>query len=458
VELSLTSVLYLALQEGSRGLELPALDFAYLGTRGIVGIVMLIHMFFAQLFVGYVIGSPILQAWGVRKGNAHMQRLSHALDRFNVLTFSVGATFAGMFLVLIVGLYPRVTAALFTHFFWFFPMIAMGAMVLTLLLLYVYHYRTRRRSIVAGLGAAFFILVWQAILTGVDTYMVTGGGAGEQPVQSGANLTFSSLGAALGSIFNPMFIPLDLHRTFGNLSWPAFAVAAWAAFRYRRAKSAEDKVFYDWAGSMGVMWGTIFLLLQPFAGFAIAYTMKAAYQPNAPMVQGTGGPYDRLVGSGADSWTSNLLYINLVLVVGLFVLSNLAMYLGVERHPEQTGRVPIRFFGLVAVVAGLYSISPIAAWPFLYMRYIMILLMVLATLGTTVAYVRGRRLFRYGSPRGGYRAVIMLVGVLAVALTMDMGYMKSNSRVPYTIYGQPQYRVDSERPITQQQIDLQTRP
>jgi cytochrome bd ubiquinol oxidase subunit I len=421
---------------------------------------MLIHMFFAQLFVGYIIGSPLLQAWGVRKGNAHMQRLSHALDRFNVLTFSIGATFAGMFLVLIVGLYPRVTSALFTHFFWFFPMIAMGAMVLTLLLLYVYHYRTQRRSIAAGLGAAFFILVWQAILTGVDTFMVTGGGAGEQTFQSGGNLTFSGLGAALRSIFNPMFIPLDLHRTFGNLSWPAFAVAAWATFRYRRAKSTEDKVFYDWASSMGVMWGTIFLLLQPFAGFAIAYTMKIAYQPNTPLVQGTGGPYDRLVGSGsgADSWTSNLLYINLVLVVGLFMLSNLAMYLGAERHPEQAGRVPIRFFGLVAVVAGLYSISPIAAWPFLYMRYIMILLMVLATLGATVAYVRGRRLFRYGSPRGGYRAVLMLIGVLAVALTMDMGYMKSNSRVPYTIYGQPQYRVDSERPITQQQIDLQTRP
>jgi cytochrome bd ubiquinol oxidase subunit I len=458
MELPMMSLFYLALQEGPKGLELPALDFAYLGTRGIVGIVMLIHMFFAQLFVGYIIGSPILQAWGVRKGNAHMQRLSHALDRFNVLTFSVGATFAGMFLVLIVGLYPRVTAALFTHFFWFFPMIAMGAMVLTLLLLYVYHYRTQRRSIVAGLGAAFFILVWQAILTGVDTFMVTGGGAGEQAFQSGGDLTFSGLGEALGSIFNPMFIPLDLHRTFGNLSWPAFAVAAWAAFRYRSAKSPGDKAFYDWAGSMGVMWGTIFLLLQPFAGFAIAYTMKAAYQPNAPMVQGTGGPYDRLVGSGTESWTSNLLYINLLMVVGLFVLSNVAMYLGAERHPERAGRVPIRFFGLVAAVAGLYSISPIADWPFLYIRYIMILLMVLATLGATVAYARGRRWFRYGSPRGGYRVVLMLIGILAVALTMDMGYMKSNSRVPYTIYGQPHYRVDSERPITQQQIESQTRP
>jgi len=188
--------------------------------------------------------------------------------------------------------------------------------------------------------------------------------------------------------------------------------------------------------------------------------MKAAYQPNAPMVQGSGGPYGRLVGSGpvADSWTSNLLYINLLMVVGLFVLSSVAMYLGSGRHPEQAGRMPIRFFGLVAAVAGLYSISPIADWPFLYMRYIMILLMILATLSTTVAYIRGRRLFRYGSPSGGYRAVLLLIGVLAVALTMNMGYMKSNSRVPYTIYGQPQYQVDSERPITQEQIEPQTRP
>jgi hypothetical protein len=179
MEFPAINLLYMALQEGPDTLDLPALDFAWLGTRGIVGIVMLIHMFFAQLFVGYVIGSPILQNWGVRKGNAHMQRLSHGLDRFNVLTFSIGATFAGMFLVLIVGFYPRVTSALFTNFFWYFPILAMGAMVLTLFLLYVYHYRTQRRSILAGLGAAFFILVWQAILTGVDTFMVTGGGAGE---------------------------------------------------------------------------------------------------------------------------------------------------------------------------------------------------------------------------------------------------------------------------------------
>ena len=460
MELPAMSALYLAFQEGAGGLELPPLDFSYIGTRGIVGIVMLIHMFFAQIFVGFVVGSPILQAWGMRKGNTRMQRLSEGLDRFNVFTFSLGATFAGMFLVLIVGFYPRVTSALFTHFFWYFPVLAMGVMVLTLLLLYAYHYRTQRRSIVAGLGAAFFILVWQAILTGVDTFMVSGGGESARTIQSGGNLTFSSLGEALGSIFNPMFIPMDLHRTFGNLSWPAFAVAGWAAFRYRWAKSVDGKAFYDWAGSLGVMWGTIFLLLQPFAGFAIAYTMKAAYQPNAPMVQGTGGPFDRLVGSGsgADSLTSTLLYINLLLVVGIFVFSNVAMYLGAGEHPERRGRLPIRFFGLLAAVAGLYSISPIAGWPFLYMRYIMILIMVLATLGAVIFYARARRMFAYGSPSGGYRAALMFLGVLAVVVSLNMGFMKSNSRVPYTIYGEPQYKVNSEKPITQEQIRSQAQP
>jgi len=439
----------LALAEGPRGLELPSLDFAVLGTRAIVGITMLIHMFFAQLFVGFMVASPLLQWWGTRKDDARMRRLSKALDRFNVLTFSAGATFAGMFLVLIIGLYPRVTATLFTHFFWFFPTLAMAAMGATIFFLYLYHYRTQRSSIAAGLGAAFFILLWQAILTGIDTFMVTGGGPGER-LQGGGDLTFSSLGDALGSMLNPMFIPLVLHRTFGNLSWPAFAVAGWAAFAYGRAKKPEDKEFYDWAGSMGVLWGTVFLLLQPLGGFVMILSLKL-------FGYGASGPYHRLVGAGgSESFTSTLLYINLLMVTGLFVLANVAMYVGSGRRPDARGRRLLRFFGLVAAVSGLYSVSPIAEFPFLYMRYIMLLIMVLATVGALVNYVRTRRAFVYGSPGGGYRAALLLVGVLAVATTMGMGFMKSNSRSPYTIYGQSEYRVNSERPVTQEQIP--TRP
>jgi cytochrome bd-type quinol oxidase subunit 1 len=92
------------------------------------------------------------------------------------------------------------------------------------------------------------------------------------------------------------------------------------------------------------------------------------------------------------------------------------------------------------------------------MRYIMILVMVLATLGAVIFYARARRMFAYGSPSGRYRAALMFLGVLAIVVSLNMGFMKSNSRAPYTVYGEPQYKVNSEKPITQEQIKPQTRP
>jgi cytochrome bd ubiquinol oxidase subunit I len=211
---------------------------------------------------------------------------------------------------------------------------------------------------------------------------------------------------------------------------------------YVRAKTSEDKAFYDWSSSVGLTWGVGFLMLQPLGGFAIVYALKLS-EPKSPVSQAAaGGAYHRLT----EGATSHLLYLNLLLIVLLFVLSNVAMFLGAGRHPEMAGRVPIRFFGLVAAVAGLYALSPLAEVPFLYMRYIMMLVMLLATLGAFVTYLRGRMGFRYGSPGAGYRATLLALGVLAAVVALDMGFMKSNSRVPFTVYNQPGYSVESGPP------------
>jgi cytochrome bd-type quinol oxidase subunit 1 len=82
----------------------------------------------------------------------------------------------------------------------------------------------------------------------------------------------------------------------------------------------------------------------------------------------------------------------------------------------------------------------------------MLLIMVLVTLVALVTYIRGRRRFRYGSLGGRYQAVLLTLGVLAAVITLSMGWMKSNSRVPYTIYGQPGYQVESEKPVTPEQL------
>ena len=430
-------------------LDLSSFNFPG-GIRGFTGFTMLVHMFFAELFVGFAIAAPVLQAWGARTGSPRMDRLAHSMVRFNVLTFSVGATFAVLFLVLLVGWYPRVTAALFTHFF-YLVVIAMAAMVLSLWAMYSYYYKWDRYSILhkrrhaaLGLTMGAFIWVWMVIMTGIDTYMTTGGGPNAAQITEG---NVGSFGAALGGLFNPMFVEMILHRTFANLSWPAFALAAWAAFMYIRSKTQEDKAYYDWSTSVGLTWGVGFLLLQPIGGFLIAYSMKLA-ESASPADPNLPGSYTRLVGEGGATTTSSLLYTNLAMVVGLFVLSNVAMYIGAGRHPDSDSRRPIQFFGLAAALAGLYSISPLAQFPFLHMRYIMILVMVLATVGAFVTYVRGRMRFRYGSPGVGYRVVLLSLGILAAATALNMGFMKSNSRVPYTVYNQPEFGVEYQEPPT----------
>jgi len=420
--------------------------------RAFTAIVILIHIFFAELFVGFAIASPVLQAWGARTGSARMDKLAHSMIRFNVLTFSTGATFAVLFLVLLVGFYPQVTASLFTHFFYFFPVIAMISMIAALWSMYSYYYKwdrysvlNKRRHIAIGFLSGFAIWVWMVILSGVDTFMVDGGGPNGK-LTSG---NIASVGSAFKGIFNPMLTEMVLHRTVANLSWPAFALAAWAAFRYMRSKSAEDKAFYDWASSLGLTWGVGFLLLQPFVGFGLAYAMKQA-QPANPANPQYPGSFDRLMGEGpqAGSFTSHLLYFNLILVVALFVLSNLGMYLGAVRHPDRGGQVAIRAFGLVATIAGLYSIAPPAMFPVFWVRYIAMAVMAVATFGTLVAYVRGRLRFRYGSPSAWYRVTIMALGVIAATTALSMGLMKSNSRYPYTVYNQPGYTVNESPPPT----------
>ena len=42
----------------------------------------------------------------------------------------------------------------------------------------------------------------------------------------------------------------------------------------------------------------------------------------------------------------------------------------------------------------------------------------------------------------------MAAGVVAAVIALNMGFMKSNSRVPYTVYNQPGYTVQPSPPPT----------
>ena len=115
-------------------------------------------------------------------------------------TIATGATFAVLFVVILVGMCPRVTASLVTHFFYFIA-IAMLSMFLALWGMYSYYYKwdryavlNKKRHIALGFTMGFFIWIWMVIMTGLDTYMVTGGGPGRPQITEGS---IASFGAAL---------------------------------------------------------------------------------------------------------------------------------------------------------------------------------------------------------------------------------------------------------------------
>ena len=200
--------------------------------------------------------------------------------------------------------------------------------------------------------------------------------------------------------------------------------------------------------SVGLTWGTGFLLLQPVIGFFIAYSMKLAQPENPAQPELFTGSYDRLTSGG----TSNL-SVHQPGVGGWAVRAVERRHVHGSRTASGSGRSRANkvLRAMLAAVAGLYSISPFASVPyespFFYLRYIAILIMVLATLGAFITYMRGRLRFRYGSPGTLYRVILLALGALAATvIALNMGLMKSNSRVPYTVYNQPDYNVEGSPP------------
>src|SRR5207302_8099799 len=92
-------------------------------------------------------------------------------------------------------------------------------------------------------------------------------------------------------VLNPTSYPLTVHRTVGNLAYIGFAFGGLCAIRYLRAKTAEDKSFYDWAGSFGSLWGVSMTLLQPVVGYSYAKEIQLhAYSSWYKMMFGTLSP------------------------------------------------------------------------------------------------------------------------------------------------------------------------
>jgi len=140
--------------------------------------------------------------------------------------------------------------------------------------------------VVLGFTAAILFLGQMTFINALGSYLLT-------PALAAAN----NVGA---TYMNPTFIPLNMHRFVGNISFAGFLVAGFAALRYLRSSREGDREFFDWMGHWGLIWGFGFLLLQPFIGFGY---LKAIREHNA-------AAFDYIM-VGEKAWLFELLTIGL---------------------------------------------------------------------------------------------------------------------------------------------------
>jgi cytochrome d ubiquinol oxidase subunit I len=230
------------------------------GAQIAIGSLFSLHILIAGLVSGAAELGPAIEFLGYVRQRRSYDRLAHGLGRFITYYFSVSSTIAILLItVLLVGFWGHFWTTIVTIGWW--PLfIEAWTFVLQVSLAYLWYYTWEPMRAFKGVHMAIGGLL--AIASFLQVYMID--------VIASYMLTPTNPQNPVRLALNPTSYPLTVHRTIGNLAYIGFAFGGFCAIRYLRARTAEDKRFYDWAGSFGLLWGVSMTLLQPVVGYSYA--------------------------------------------------------------------------------------------------------------------------------------------------------------------------------------------
>ena len=254
----------------------PSVEFPYTGNRTGVWIVAQLHI----LFAGFILGAPIfivISEWlGYRKQDPRYDRLAKEVTKVTVILYSMTALTGGLFIFVLLATYPQFTTWLINHFFLIFAVIYPLLFIGETIVLYLYFYswdalkgEKKGRHIAIGVLLNVIGTITLFVIDGPTSFMNTPAKATE-----GISLVdFIQTAPLWDKIFNYSWIPMNLHRLVGNVTFGGFIAGLIAAYMYMGAKKEEDRAYYDWMGFVGNLIGVGALLFLPFMGYLYAYEL-----------------------------------------------------------------------------------------------------------------------------------------------------------------------------------------
>ena len=254
----------------------PPVEFPYTGNRTGVWIVAQLHILFAAFILGAPIFAVVSEWLGYKNNDPKYDRLAKEVTKVTVILYSMTALTGGLFIFVLLATYPGFTTWLIQHFFLIFAVIYPLLFILETIVLYTYFYSwdsmkgsKKARHIALGVLLNIVGTVTLFVIDGPTAFMNTPAKAAE-----GLSLVeFIQTATLWDKVANYSWMPLNLHRLVGNVTFGGFIAGLIAAYMYMRSKSDEERSYYDWMGFVGNMIGVGALLLLPFMGYLLAYEL-----------------------------------------------------------------------------------------------------------------------------------------------------------------------------------------
>jgi cytochrome bd-type quinol oxidase subunit 1 len=290
-------------------------------SRLIVWIAAQLHLMFAAFVLAVPMFALYIECMGWRltkrdpAGAERYDWLAHELARLLPPAYSLTAITGAFLGFALFSAYPGFMGymtRIFGPTFIVYPLF----FVAETLCLYLWYYAWDRLQgdrkwlhVVLGLLLNLFGTIVMFIADAWATFMMTPAG-----VDQSGNLV-----SLYNAVWNPGWMPLNVHRLVANITFGALLCGAYAAYRFLLANDDKERALYDWMGYTGNLIALFTMLFLPFAGYYFGFELFAFSATYGVTLMG-----------GVLSW---LFIIQAIVIASLFIGAAYYAWLGFLRIP-----------------------------------------------------------------------------------------------------------------------------
>lgn len=251
--------------------------YPFLNNRLIIWFVTQQHTYFGGFVLALPLFSLLLEFLGnTRKHPTIKQKfdgLAHDILRVALLSLSITALLGSLMLGAFITFYPGFMSYMGATFKAMMPVYATVFVSEAILLaLYYYTWNFLKTPATKWVHMSLGVL---SNGTGVVLLLLANSWAAFMMAPSGVNAEGHFLGNVWHLLHSPLWNPLNAHRFLADIMSGGAVVVAYAAYRFFKAKTAEDKAYYDWVGHVFIIVMVCALLPMPLAGY---WLMRAVFE------------------------------------------------------------------------------------------------------------------------------------------------------------------------------------